>query len=44
MSGYSEGDKLHPGIRQSPYPFLQKPFSPESLAVRIREALDLSAR
>jgi PAS domain S-box-containing protein len=44
MSGYSEGDKLRPGIRQSPYPFLQKPFSPESLAVRIREALDLSAR
>jgi PAS domain S-box-containing protein len=44
MSGYSEGDKLHPGVRQSPYPFLQKPFSPESLAVRIREALDRSAR
>jgi PAS domain S-box-containing protein len=44
MSGYSEGDKLHPGVRQSPYPFLQKPFSPESLAVRIREALDRSSR
>jgi PAS domain S-box-containing protein len=44
MSGYSEGDKLHPGVRQSPYPFLQKPFSPESLAVRIREALDRSGR
>jgi nitrogen-specific signal transduction histidine kinase/CheY-like chemotaxis protein len=44
MSGYSEGDKLHPGVRQSPYPFLQKPFSPESLAVRIRDALDRSSR
>ena len=44
MSGYSEGDKLHPGVRNSPYPFLQKPFSPESLAVRIREALDRAGR
>ena len=40
MSGYTEGDKLQPAVRNSPYPFLQKPFSPESLAVRIREALD----
>jgi hypothetical protein len=40
MSGYTEGDKLQPGVRNSPYPFLQKPFSPENLAVRIREALD----
>jgi len=44
MSGYSEGDKLHPGVRSSPYPFLQKPFSPESLAIRIREALDRALR
>jgi CheY-like chemotaxis protein len=40
MSGYTEGDKLQPGIRNSPFPFLQKPFSSESLAVRVREALD----
>ena len=40
MSGYTEGDKLQPSIRNSPYPFLQKPFSPGNLAVRIREALD----
>jgi two-component system, cell cycle sensor histidine kinase and response regulator CckA len=40
MSGYAENDKLQPAIRNSPYPFLQKPFSPESLVVRIREALD----
>jgi PAS domain S-box-containing protein len=42
MSGYSEGDKLHPAVRESSHPFLQKPFSPESLAIRIREALDHS--
>ncbi|HUR94800.1 MAG TPA: PAS domain-containing protein [Gemmatimonadales bacterium] len=44
MSGYTEGDKLQPGLRNSPYPFLQKPFSAENLAVRIREALDSSGR
>ena len=44
MSGYTEGDKLQPGLRNSPYPFLQKPFSPENLAVRIRETLDRAAR
>jgi PAS domain S-box-containing protein len=44
MSGYTEGDKLQPTIRASPYPFLQKPFSPESLAVRVREALDRASR
>ena len=40
MSGYTEGDKLQPGVRNSPYPFMQKPFSPDNLAVRIRQALD----
>ena len=44
MSGYTEGDKLQPAVRNSPYPFLQKPFSPDSLAVRIREALDRGER
>lgn len=43
MSGYSESDKLQPGIRESDVPFLQKPFSAESLALRIREALDRAA-
>jgi CheY-like chemotaxis protein len=43
MSGYTESDKLQPGVRNSPYPFLQKPFSPDSLALRIREALDRAA-
>jgi PAS domain S-box-containing protein len=44
MSGYTEGEKLQPAVRNSPYPFLQKPFSPENLAVRIREALDRARR
>ena len=44
MSGYTEGDKLQPSVRNSPYPFLQKPFSPGNLAVRIRETLDRVGR
>ena len=44
MSGYTEADKLEPGLRDSQIPFLQKPFSPESLAIRVREALDGAAR
>jgi PAS domain S-box-containing protein len=44
MSGYTEGDKLQPGIRNSPYPFLQKPFSPDNLCRRVREALDTAVR
>ncbi len=44
MSGYAEGDKLQPGIRDSNVPFLQKPFSAESLVLRVREALDRAAR
>jgi CheY-like chemotaxis protein len=43
MSGYAEGDKLQPGIRDSNTPFLQKPFSAESLILRVREALDRAA-
>jgi two-component system cell cycle sensor histidine kinase/response regulator CckA len=44
MSGYAEGDKLQPSIRNSPYPFLQKPFSADSLCLRVREALDAAIR
>jgi len=44
MSGYTEADKLQPGIRESDVPFLQKPFSAESLALRVRDALDHAAR
>ncbi len=44
ISGYSETDKLQRGIRDMPGPFLQKPFSAESLAAAIRQALDRSPR
>ncbi len=44
MSGYSEADKLQPGIRDSEYPFLQKPFAADSLILMVRDALDRAAR
>ncbi len=44
MSGYTEADKLEPGILDSDVPFLPKPFSPESLVVRVRDTLDRSPR
>jgi two-component system cell cycle sensor histidine kinase/response regulator CckA len=40
MSGYSESDKLQPGIGGFDGPFLQKPFSAESLVMKVREVLD----
>jgi PAS domain S-box-containing protein len=44
MSGYSEADKLQPGIQDSDVPFLPKPFSAESLLLRVRAALDATRR
>jgi two-component system, cell cycle sensor histidine kinase and response regulator CckA len=44
MSGYTESEKLQPEIHESEAPFLQKPFSAESLVLRIREALDRATR
>jgi two-component system, cell cycle sensor histidine kinase and response regulator CckA len=44
MSGYTESEKLQPDIRETDAPFLQKPFSAESLMLRIREALDRANR
>jgi PAS domain S-box-containing protein len=44
MSGYTEADKLQPGIRDSQYPFLQKPFAADSLILMVREALDRTPR
>ena len=43
MSGYSEADKLQRGISELPQPFLQKPFSAESLSVSVRRTLDRQA-
>ncbi len=44
MSGYAEGDKLRPGIPDSERSFLQKPFSSDSLMLKVREVLDAGAR
>ena len=40
MSGYTDSDKLLPAVIDPAYSFLQKPFSAESLAAKVREALD----
>jgi two-component system cell cycle sensor histidine kinase/response regulator CckA len=40
MSGYSEADKLQPGMNNFQIPFLQKPFAAESLILKVREVLD----
>jgi PAS domain S-box-containing protein len=40
MSGYAEGDKVRVGIQGPQTSFLQKPFSTESLMLKVREVLD----
>jgi hypothetical protein len=40
MSGYTDEAIVHHGIVDSDVQFIQKPFSPPSLARKIREVLD----
>ena len=40
MSGYTDNTISHQGILEEGENFIQKPFSPESLALKVREILD----
>ena len=40
MSGYTNDEIIRQGLLSPGVPFLQKPFSPEDLATKVREVLD----
>jgi DNA-binding NtrC family response regulator len=40
MSGYTDDAIVHLGVLEPGINFLQKPFSPEPLAIKVREVLD----
>ncbi len=44
ISGYTDRALTHQGLRESETAFLQKPFTPEALARKVREILDAPLR
>ncbi len=44
MSGYTNDEIIRRGLLKPGAPFLQKPFSPEALATKVREVLDAARR
>jgi DNA-binding response OmpR family regulator len=41
MSGYTEDEVLHRGISTEALAFIAKPFTPDTLAARVRDVLDV---
>jgi hypothetical protein len=44
LSGYSDDGVLRPGVFPEGTPILQKPFTPATLAWKVREVLDAQTR
>ncbi len=44
MSGYTADTTVHHGVLEQGVAFLQKPFTPATLATKVREVLDQSTR
>jgi two-component system cell cycle sensor histidine kinase/response regulator CckA len=40
LSGYTDEAIVHHGVLDADTPFLQKPFAPDALALKVREVLD----